>query len=143
MPGHRLMPSAARLAVAATLLVVAVAPRVVRSQAAPAPTPLKRTITGQHPLSVPGREVVQANVELAAGGVAPRHTHKGEEVGTILEGAGVLEIAGQPPQELKAGSAFFIPAGAPHLVRNTGSVTLKLVAVYIVEAGQPLATPAP
>jgi quercetin dioxygenase-like cupin family protein len=113
------------------------------AQAAPAATPLKRTITGQHPLSVPGREVVQANVELAAGGVAPRHTHKGEEVGTILEGAGVLEIAGQPPQELKAGSAFFIPAGAPHLVRNTGSVTLKLVAVYIVEAGQPLATPAP
>ena len=118
------------------------------SLAAPAaaqgnPAPLKRTILATHPLSIPGREAVQASVELAAGGVAPRHTHAGEETGFILEGSGVIEVAGQEPQAVKPGDAFFIPANTPHLVRNTGTVPIKLVATYIVESGKPLATPAP
>ncbi len=133
-----------RLVLLALLVAaLAFATRPAGAQAAATPSPLKRTITGQHPLSVAGREAVQASVELAAGGVAPRHLHHGEEVGTILEGTGVLEVAGQPPQALAAGSAFFIPANTPHLVRSTGTGPLKLVAVYIVETGQPLATPVP
>ncbi len=130
-----------RLAVLALSMIALVAPAAVRAQGTPAP--LKRTILGTHPLSVAGREAVQAAVELAAGGVAPRHTHAGEETGFILEGTGVIEIAGQEPLAVKPGDAFFIPANTPHLVRNTGTTPIKLVATYFVESGKPLATPAP
>ena len=106
-------------------------------------SPLKRTILQQHALSASGRDGVQALVEMAAGGVAPRHTHNGEELGYIVEGTAVLEVAGQAAQPLKPGDSFFIPAATPHLVRSTGTVGLKLVAVYVVETGKPLATPAP
>ena len=107
------------------------------------PSPLKRTILQQHALSASGRDGVQALVEMAAGGVAPRHTHNGEELGYIVEGTAVLEVAGHAAHPLKPGDSFFIPAATPHLVRSTGTVGLKLVAVYVVETGKPLATPAP
>jgi quercetin dioxygenase-like cupin family protein len=40
---------------------------------------LKRTDLQRHDLSVPGREVIQARVELEPGYASPRHTHPGEE----------------------------------------------------------------
>ena len=122
-------------------LLAAVVPLTARAQAAT--SPLKRTILMQHALSAAGRDGVQASVELAGGSVAPRHTHAGEEMGFILEGTLTLEVAGQEPQPLKQGDAFYIPANTPHLVRNTGAGVVKLVAVYVVEQGKPLATPAP
>ena len=131
-----------RFAVLAVSMIALAAPAAAFAQQG-TPAPLKRNILATHSLSIPGREAVQASVELAAGGVAPRHTHAGEETGFILEGTGVIEVAGQEPQSVKAGDAFFIPANTPHLVRNTGTVTIKLVATYIVESGKPLATPAP
>ncbi|MBI3789648.1 MAG: cupin domain-containing protein [Gemmatimonadetes bacterium] len=120
------------------LVLAAVLAHPARAQQPAAPA-LKRTILAQHTR----RDGVQAFVELAPGGVAARHTHAGEEMGYFIEGSGVIEIAGQPPLEIKAGEAFFIPANTPHLVRNTGSVTIRLAAVYVVETGKPLATPAP
>ena len=52
-------------------------------------------------------------------------------------------MEGQPPRELKAGDSFFVPPNTPHLVRNIGKVTWKAVSTYLIEKGQPLATPAP
>ncbi len=132
------LPARVACGLAAVFLL---APAALHAQATS--SPLKRTILMQHALSAAGRDGVQASVELAAGGVAPRHTHAGEEMGFILEGTLTLEVAGQEPQALKAGDAFFIPANVPHLVRNTGTAVVKLVAVYVVETGKPLATPAP
>ena len=44
-------------------------------------------------------------------------------------------------------SALFLllvaPAGVKHDAHNTGTTTLKLVGVYVVEKGKPLTTPAP
>jgi len=54
-----------------------------------------------------------------------------------------LLIDGQPARKLKSGEGFIVPAGAKHDARNIGSQPLKLVAVYVVEKGKPLATPAP
>ena len=126
------------------LLAFTSAARAVGAQVAAAtPSPLKRTILQQRTLSAAGRDGVQAFVELAAGATAPRHTHAGEELGYIIEGTGVIEVAGLEPQPVKPGDSFFIPANTPHLVRNTGTVTIKLVATYVVETGKPLATPAP
>jgi mannose-6-phosphate isomerase-like protein (cupin superfamily) len=44
---------------------------------------------------------------------------------------------------VKAGDGFVVPAGAKHDARNTGAAPLKAVAVYVVEKGKPLTTPAP
>lgn len=52
-------------------------------------------------------------------------------------------LEGQPPLKVKAGDGFVIPAGVRHDAHNTGSTTLKLVGVYVVEKGKPLSTPAP
>ena len=38
--------------------------------------------------------------------------------------------------------SFVIKAGVVHDARNTGSVPMKLVGVYVVEKGKPLASPA-
>ncbi len=104
---------------------------------------IKRTIVERADVSVPGREAVIAHVEVAPGGHAGRHTHPGEEISYILEGEGEIVVEGAPVKPVKAGSGFVIPNGAKHDARNTGSGPLKLVAIYLVEKGKPIATPAP
>ena len=104
---------------------------------------LQRTIVQRADVSVPGREAVVARVEIGPGVIAGRHTHPGDEVSYVLEGEGELLVEGKPPQVVKAGDAFVVPAGVKHDARNTGSQPMKLVGVYVVEKGQPLATPAP
>jgi quercetin dioxygenase-like cupin family protein len=104
---------------------------------------IQRTVVHKADVSVPGREAVIARVEVAPGARAGRHTHPGEEISYILEGEGEILIEGQPPRQVKAGDGFVIPAGARHDAHNTGAGPLKLIAVYVVEKGKPLATPAP
>ncbi len=104
---------------------------------------IQRTVVHKADVSVPGREAVIARVELGAGARAGRHTHPGDEISYLLEGSGEILIEGQPARQVKAGDGFVIPAGARHDAHNTGSGPLKLVGVYVVEKGKPLATPAP
>ena len=106
-------------------------------------TALKRTILQKQDLSVPGREAVMAVAELPPDAVAARHIHPGEEMGYVLEGVAVMEVDGKPPVTLKAGDVFFIEAGTPHSARNSGTTTVKVLSLYIVEKGKPLATPVP
>jgi quercetin dioxygenase-like cupin family protein len=94
-------------------------------------------------VSVPGREAVIADVEIAPGGSAGRHTHPGDEISYILSGEGEILMEGQPALKVKAGDGFVIPAGTKHDARNTGTQPLRLVGVYVVDKGKPLATPAP
>jgi len=93
-------------------------------------------------LGVPDRHAVQVLAEFAPGVAAGRHTHPGEELGYVLEGTLLLEVAGQPPRTLKAGDTFFIPAGVVHDGKNVGGGSAKVLATYIVEKGKPVATPA-
>jgi quercetin dioxygenase-like cupin family protein len=104
---------------------------------------LKRTLVHKEDVSVPGREAVIARVELAPQAKAGRHTHPGDEISYVMEGEGEILIEGQPPRKVKGGDGFVIPAGAKHDAHNTGTVPLKMVGVYVVEKGKPLATPAP
>jgi quercetin dioxygenase-like cupin family protein len=104
---------------------------------------IQRTILQRKDISVPGREAVIARVEIAPGASAGRHTHPGEEISYILEGEAEILVEGQPVLKVKPGDSFIIPSGAKHDAHNTGTQPLKLVGVYIVEKGQPLATPAP
>lgn len=112
------------------------------SASAQAESPIKRTVITRGDVSVPGREAVVAQVEIAPGALAGRHTHPGDEISYFLGGEGELLIDGQPPRRMKAGEAFVIPAGVVHAARNPGAEPARLVGVYIVEKGQPLASPA-
>jgi quercetin dioxygenase-like cupin family protein len=102
---------------------------------------VKRTIVKTQDVSG-GHQAVIASVTITPGASAGRHTHPGEEISYVIEGEGEILIDGQPPLHIKAGEGFVIPAGAIHDAHNTGTVPLKLAAVYYVEKGKPLATPA-
>lgn len=104
---------------------------------------LTRTLVGRADVSVPGREAVVARVEVAPGAKAGRHTHPGDEISYVLEGEATLLIDGQPPRIVKAGESFVIAAGVVHDAHNDGAAPIKLVGVYVVEKGKPLASPAP
>lgn len=128
--------SPAQHVIAALILSLAAA-------AAPAQSPgLHRTLVHTADVAAEGREAVVARVEIEPGVVAARHTHPGDEISYVLEGEGELLIDGEAPRKVKAGEAFVIPAGKVHSARNTGAATMRLVGVYVVDKGKPLATPA-
>ena len=104
---------------------------------------IQRTIVKRQDVSVPNREAVIARVEIAPGAFAGRHTHPGEEISYVIDGEGEILIEGQPPLRIKPGDGFVVPAGAKHDAHNTGSVPVHLAAVYLVEKGKPMASPAP
>ncbi|WP_085316320.1 cupin domain-containing protein [Derxia lacustris] len=107
------------------------------------PPPIQRTVVGKGDVSVPGREAIVARVEIAAGASVARHTHPGDEISYIAEGETELLIDGEPARVVKAGESFVIPAGVVHAARAIGTGPVKLIGVYVVEKGKPLATPAP
>jgi quercetin dioxygenase-like cupin family protein len=104
---------------------------------------LTRTMVGRADVSVPGREAVVARVEVAPGARAGRHTHPGDEISYVMEGEAEVLVDGQPPRIVKAGESFVIPAGVVHDAHNASDKPIRLVGVYVVEKGKPLATPAP
>lgn len=99
---------------------------------------IKRTDLQRHDLSIPGREVVQVLVAFAPGAEASRHSHPGEEIVYVVEGALEYQLDGSPPVVLKAGEVLFIPSGAIHAVKNVGAGNASELATYIVEKAKPL-----
>lgn len=116
----------------------------VRTMADPSPQAgVRRTDLQRHDLGIPGREVIQVRVELDPGVTFPKHSHPGEEIIFVLEGALEYEVDGQPPTTLNAGDVLFIPSGTIHAARNVGSRTGAELATYVVEKGKPLVVLAP
>jgi quercetin dioxygenase-like cupin family protein len=122
------------IAVAALIVGTSVALHVPRAQQ----PGVRRTDLQRHDLAVPGREVIQVRVELDPGVEFGRHSHPGEEIVYVLEGALEYEVDGKPPVTLEPGGVLFIPAGTIHAARNTGKVNGAELATYIVEKGKPL-----
>lgn len=89
-----------------------------------------------------GYNTVTAIAEVPAGGAAGRHSHPGAETGYVLEGELELLIDGKPPLKVKAGESYQIPEGAVHDAK-AGDKPFKVLGVYVVKAGEPLAKPAP
>lgn len=121
------------------LLLAAASTVAVYSQA----PGIQRTIVHKADVSVPGREAVIARVEIAPGASAGRHTHPGDEISYVVEGEAEILIDGQPTRKVKTGDGFVIPAGSIHDAHNTGQGPFRLVGVYVVDKGKPMATPAP
>ena len=104
-----------------------------------------RTIFERHDQSgVPGKEIVLGSAMLPAGTAIGYHTHPGDEAGFVLKGTLILKTRGQPDRMLKAGDSFFNPRGAVHsLLAAPGGDGGTAVSAWIVDKGQPLATPVP
>jgi len=101
---------------------------------------LWRTDLQKQDLSIPGREMVQARVDIGPEAPAVKHTHPGEEIIYILEGSLEYQVEGQPTKTFTAGEALTVPAGVVHAVRNVGSGNAAELATYVVEKGKPLLT---
>jgi quercetin dioxygenase-like cupin family protein len=89
-----------------------------------------------------GYHIVTVIAEIGPGVLAGRHTHPGVDTGYVLDGEATLLIEGQPDKVLKVGDSYAVPAGIPHDVKASDK-GLKIMAVYVVEDGKPVATPAP
>ncbi|HEY2676374.1 MAG TPA: cupin domain-containing protein [Steroidobacteraceae bacterium] len=102
-----------------------------------------RTILERHDQSgVPGKEIVTGTATLPPGSSIGYHTHPGDEAGYVLKGSMTLKTKGQPDRALKAGDSFFNARGAVHSV-VAGSDGAVAVSNWIVDKGQPMATPVP
>src|ERR1700710_2498796 len=81
----------------------------------------RRVDLQRHDLSAPGREVIQARVEIDPGVASARHSHPGEEIIYVLEGSLEYRVEGRPPVTLMPGDVLFIPAGTIHVAKNVGT----------------------
>jgi quercetin dioxygenase-like cupin family protein len=135
------MKTAGHIAVA-TLIVTGIS-LIVGAAMALTPTQpegIRRIDLLKNDLSTPGREVVQARVEIDPGVTSPKHWHPGEELVYVIEGTLEYQVEGKPPVTLKAGDVLYIPAGAVHLAKNVGKDNGAELATYFVEKGKPLST---
>jgi quercetin dioxygenase-like cupin family protein len=101
---------------------------------------LKRTELQRADASAPGREIVQVITEIPPGVASGWHQHPGEEVGYILAGTVEMEVEGRPTVTLRAGDPFLMPPRTPHNARDVGDETGRMLSVYLVELGEPIAT---
>jgi quercetin dioxygenase-like cupin family protein len=131
-----LVQTAQAVAMTAVILESGLTPHIAQAQQAG----ITRTDLQRHDLSAPGYEAVQVRVDFAPGAAFGRHTHPGEEIIYVLEGALEYQIEGKPPVTLEAGDVLFIPAGTIHAAKNAGSSTAGELATYTVEKGKPLLT---
>jgi quercetin dioxygenase-like cupin family protein len=125
-----------KLLLGLTIVAVAGAGVAIAQQSGIKRTPLQK-------LDFPaGYNTITAIAEVPAGGAAGRQTHPGAETGYVLEGELELLIDGKPPMKIKAGESYQIPEGAIHDAK-AGDKPFKVLGVYVVKAGEPLAKPAP
>ena len=126
------------IAMVALVVGSSFAPQVTRAQPG-----ITRTDLQRHDLGVPGREVIQVRVDIAPGVAFGKHSHPGEEIVYVIEGALVYEVEGRAPVTLKAGEVLFIPAGTIHAAKNVGRINGAELATYVVEKGKPLVVMTP
>jgi quercetin dioxygenase-like cupin family protein len=105
--------------------------------------PVKRTELLRTDVSgVEGREGVVYTAEVIPGGVAPKHTHPGDEVVYVLEGVLIIEPEGKEAITLKPGELTHLPAGLVHSAKNgSDQEPAKALVFLVAEKGKPLATP--
>lgn len=90
----------------------------------------------------PGYTTIAMEVIIEPEAVVARHTHPGIESGYVLEGNLELPIEGHPTLMLKPGDAFQVPVRTPHAGGKPSNTRTRLAITYVVEKGQPLASPA-
>jgi quercetin dioxygenase-like cupin family protein len=110
---------------------------------AAAPQPVRSVLERHDQSGVAGKEIVIGTATLPAGSSIGFHTHPGDEAGYVLKGPLILKVQGQPDRTLKTGESFFNPRGLVHSVAPGPGADAMAVSSWIIDKGQPLATPAP
>ena len=87
-----------------------------------------RTVTGDR-RSAP--ELTAGVSELAPGGWLGHHRHDPAELYYVIEGNGLLTLAGEE-HPVAAGSVAYIPGNIGHGIRNTGTGALRFFFVFPV-----------
>lgn len=139
--------SACRTLLAPALALAAIAAFPAQAQQPPAPTPLyaSRPIIAAPVTGDDRKEMVLLSVAIQPAGAVPMHTHPGDCVGTVVDGAVELLVEGQPPRRVAAGEAYANPRGTVHGFRNVGDAAARLLNSLVVDKGVPrvqLAAPA-
>jgi quercetin dioxygenase-like cupin family protein len=134
------MISAAKSGLAVAVVLTALA---IASIASAQPGAVHKTTLQDQPYPPPKHHTVTVRTVVDAGGLVAPHTHPGLEMGYVLKGQAELRVAGQRPRVLYDGDSFAIPPRTVHSVKNTGGGALTMLSTYVVEQGQPIASPAP
>lgn len=87
-------------------------------------------------------EIVLLSVSIQPAGAVPMHTHPGDCVGSVVEGAVELLVEGQAPRRVGAGEAYNNLRGTVHGFRNVGDAQAKLLNSLVVDKGAPRVQPA-
>ena len=104
------------------------------------PEPITRTIMERFDVPDSDYETVVMLVEMAPHVNSGLHTHPGFDAAFLLEGGLTVLEQGRPDKLIQPGESWRVPPGAVHEVRIGDRVT-KVLAIYVVERGKPLATP--
>jgi quercetin dioxygenase-like cupin family protein len=68
------------------------------------------------------------------------HTHPGFDAAYLLEGDLTVLVQGEPDKPIHPGESWRVSPGIVHEVR-AGDRAAKVLAIYVVEKGKPLASP--
>ncbi len=132
------MRLSAKFGIAAAVFAVACAVTVALAQG----QGIKRTVLQRQDVAgAEQKECVLAMAEIEPGANVGKHFHPGFEVAYIAQGELDLMVDGEPAKHLKTGDSYRIEAKKPHDAKSTGSTPTKVIVTYVVEKGQPLATP--
>jgi len=74
------------------------------------------------------RDHIMRLFTVAPGGYTPRHIHDWPHINYVTQGSGVIYLEGKE-HPLSPGSFAYVPAGAEHQFRNTGSAALSLICI--------------
>jgi quercetin dioxygenase-like cupin family protein len=111
-------------------------------QAQPA-SQLKVTIlVAQTPVTgVPDKVFMLLTTDFPPGVSTGRHTHPGDEYGTLMEGAVMTRQDGGEWKTVNVGESYYVPANIIHETKNVGTVPAKAVNAFVLEKGKPRVTP--
>jgi quercetin dioxygenase-like cupin family protein len=76
-----------------------------------------------------GKRMTLTRIHIKPGAVFPDHSHPNEQIGTCMEGEGVLTSGGEE-LEVRAGVTWTIPAGEPHKFVAKGSSPVIIYEVW-------------
>jgi quercetin dioxygenase-like cupin family protein len=102
--------------------------------------PITRTILERFDVPDSSYETVIMLVEMAPQVNSGLHTHPGFDAAYLLEGGLTVLEQGQPGKPIHPGESWHVPPGTVHEVK-VGDQTTKVLAIYVVERGKPLAMP--
>jgi quercetin dioxygenase-like cupin family protein len=101
---------------------------------------ITRTILERFDVPNSGYETVIMHVELMPWTNTGLHTHPGFDAAYLLDGDLTVFERGQPAKPIRPGESWHVRPGVVHEVK-AGDRPAKVLAMYVVEKGKPLATP--